>query len=221
MREFFNLHNIFFVIGGQGISYLEFCAVIFGLTSVFMASLARAVNYWIGFVYTALLFMMFLQKNLYTNMLLQPISLGINIYGLYRWTRPRKGEKNKKNQLLITFLNNKQRIMYLLFLVTVVLVWGFILTRLHLISDVFPPARSPYLDASVAGLMLTAQVLAAQKKWECWVFWVALNIGNVILYISAGLVFMPIVAAFFLAFNIIGVIHWKKEWEKQKSYVKY
>ena len=84
MKEFFNLHNIFFVIGGQGISYLEFCAVIFGLTSVFLASLARAVNYWIGFVYTALLFLMFLQKNLYTNMLLQPISLGINIYGLYR-----------------------------------------------------------------------------------------------------------------------------------------
>jgi len=55
MKEFFNLHNIFFVIGGQGISYLEFCAVIFGLTSVFLASLARAVNYWIGFVYTALL----------------------------------------------------------------------------------------------------------------------------------------------------------------------
>ena len=217
MKEFFNLLNIFFVIGGQGISYLEFCAVIFGLTSVFLASLARAVNYWIGFVYTALLFLMFLQKNLYTNMLLQPISLGINIYGLYRWTRPRKNEKNKKNQLQITFLTNKQRIMYLLFLVTVVLVWGFILTRLHLISDVFPPARSPYLDASVAGLMLTAQVLAAQKKWECWVFWVALNIGNVILYISAGLVFMPIVAAFFLAFNIIGVIHWKKEWEKQKQ----
>jgi nicotinamide mononucleotide transporter len=217
MKEFFNLRNIFFVIGGQGISYLEFCAVIFGLTSVFLASLARAVNYWIGFVYTALLFLMFLQKNLYTNMLLQPISLGINIYGLYRWTRPRKNEKNKKNQLQITFLTNKQRIMYLLFLVTVVLVWGFILTRLHLISDVFPPARSPYLDASVAGLMLTAQVLAAQKKWECWVFWVALNIGNVILYISAGLVFMPIVAAFFLAFNIIGVIHWKKEWEKQKQ----
>ena len=94
---------------------------------------------------------------------------------------------------------------------------GFILTRLHLISEAFPPARSPFLDASVAGLMLTAQVLAAQKKWECWVFWIALNIGNVILYISAGLVFMPIVAAFFLAFNVIGIIHWNREWKKQKQ----
>lgn len=217
MKEFFNLHNIFFVIGGQGISYLEFCAVLFGLTSVFMASLARAVNYWIGFVYTALLFMMFLQKNLYTNMLLQPISLAINIYGLYRWTQPRKDEKNTRNQLQITFLNNRQRLMYLVLLVSIVLVWGFILTRLHLISEAFPPARSPFLDASVAGLMLTAQVLAAQKKWECWVFWIALNIGNVILYISAGLVFMPIVAAFFLAFNVIGIIHWNREWKKQKQ----
>ncbi len=217
MKEYFNLDNVFFVVGGQGISYLEFCAVLFGLTSVFMASLARSINYWIGFIYSAILFMMFLQKNLYTNMLLQPVSVGINIYGLYRWTRPRKEEKNEQNELLITFLNNRQRLMYVFLLLGIVLVWGFILTRLHLISEVFPPARTPYLDASVAGLLLTAQILAAQKKWECWIFWAALNIGNIILYISAGLVFMPIVAVFFLAFNIIGIIHWKKEWEKQKQ----
>ena len=216
MKEFFNLYNIFFVIGGQGISYLEFFAVLFGLTSVLLASLARSINYWIGFVYTALLFMMFLQKNLYTNMLLQPVSLGMNIYGLYRWTRPRQDEKNKKNQLRITFLNNRQRVIYVFLLACIVLVWGFVLTKLHFISQAFPPARTPYLDSLVAGLMLMAQILAAQKKWECWIFWVALNIGNVILYVSAGLVFMPIVAVCYLALNIIGVFHWKKEWEKQK-----
>ena len=207
MKEFFNLHNVFFVIGGQGISYLEFFAVLFGLTSVLLASLARAINYWIGFVYTALLFMMFIQKNLYTNMLLQPVSIGILIYGLYKWTRPATGEKNGKYQLKISFLTPKQRIMHLVLLSVIVFIWGFILTR------------APYLDATVAGLMLMAQLLAARKKWESWIFWIVLNICNVILYISAGLVFMPIVAVCYLALNVIGIIHWKKEWKKQENYV--
>lgn len=219
MGAFFDLHNIFFTINGQGVSYLEFCAVIFGLTSVFLASLAKALNYWIGFVYSALLFIMFLQKNLYTNMLLQPVSIVILIYGLYKWTRPATGEKNGKNQLRISFLTPKQRIMHLVLLSVIVFIWGFILTRLHSLSDVFPPARAPYLDATVAGLMLMAQLLAARKKWESWIFWIVLNMCNVILYISAGLVFMPIVAVCYLALNVIGIIHWKKEWKKQENYV--
>ncbi len=219
MGAFFDLHNIFFTINGQCVSYLEFCAVIFGLTSVFLASLAKALNYWIGFVYSALLFLMFFQKNLYTNMLLQPVSIGILIYGLYKWTRPAAGEKNENNQLKISFLTPKQRIVYVVLLSVIVFIWGFILTRLHSISDVFPPARAPYLDATVAGLMLTAQLLAAKKKWESWILWIVLNVCNVILYISAGLVFMPIVAVCYLVLNVIGVIHWKKEWKKQENYV--
>ena len=51
------------------------------------------------------------------------------------------------------------------------------------------------------------------------IFWIVLNICNVILYISAGLVFMPIVAVCYLALNVIGIIHWKKEWKKQENYV--
>ncbi|HKM30530.1 MAG: nicotinamide mononucleotide transporter [Bacteroidales bacterium] len=217
MIEFLSLDNIFFTIGNQGISYLEFFGVLLGLTSVFLASLARAVNYWVGFVYAFVLFLMFLQKHLYTNMLLQPVSLGINIYGLYRWTRPGEGQKNSRNQLLTSFLSNRQRVRYVLLLVGFILFWGFFLTKLHLLWDVFPPARSPYLDASVAGLMLMAQILSAQKKWECWIFWILLNIGNVVMYILSGLVFMPIVAICFLVFNFVGLVHWKKEWEKHRE----
>ena len=217
MIEFLSLDNIFFTIGNQGISYLEFFGVLLGLTSVFLTSLARAVNYWVGFVYAFVLFLMFLQKHLYTNMLLQPVSLGINIYGLYRWTRPGEGQKNSRNQLLTSFLSNRQRVRYVLLLVGFILFWGFFLTKLHLLWDVFPPARSPYLDASVAGLMLMAQILSAQKKWECWIFWILLNIGNVVMYILSGLVFMPIVAICFLVFNFVGLVHWKKEWEKHRE----
>lgn len=217
MNGFFSIDNIFFTVGQQGISYLEFCAVLFGLSSVLLASFAKVINFYLSFVYSALLFMMFLQKHLYTNMLLQPIMLGICVFGIIRWSRPSENEKDAKNQLMITFLSNKVRLVYLLAMGLFIVLWGMLLQRIHTISSVFPAAQTPYLDAAVAGLMLCAQVLAAQKKWECWVCFLALNIGNVILYINAGLVFMPIVAFCYILFNVIGVIHWRKEWLKQKK----
>ncbi len=220
MDGIFSIERIFFTIGGQGISYLECCAVLFGLTSVLLASFAKVINFYLSFVYSGLLFMMFLQKHLYTNMLLQPVMLGICVFGIIRWSRPSDNEKNDKNQLMITFLSNKQRLIYLLSMGVFIVLWGMFLQRLHTFSQVFPPAQTPYLDAAVAGLMLCAQILAAQKKWECWVCFLALNIGNIILYLSADLVFMPIVAFCYILFNVIGVIHWRKEWLKQKEYVK-
>lgn len=217
MSEFFNIHNNFFVVAGQGISYLEFLAVLFGLSSVFLASMAKSLTFWLSIVYAILLFMMYVQKNLYTNMLLQPVLLGLCVYGLIKWTRPKEGQGNASNQLKITFLTNKQRVTYVVVMAAFIVGWGFFLTKLPAISDVFPPARSPFIDASVAGLLLLSQTLSAQKKWECWVVFIVLNILNVVMYAGAGLVFMPIVAVIYLVFNVIGIVHWRKEWRKQEA----
>lgn len=217
MNTFFSIDHILFTIGGQGVSYLEFLAVIFGLTSVFLCTMAKSINYWVGFVYTALLFLMFMQKHLYANTLLQPISLSVSIYGLYCWTHPRQGQADKKEQLKISFLSNKQRMGYVLLLVVIVVIWGTFLTKLPSLSSAFPQPESPYLDASVAAMMLTAQLLAARKKWENWLVWFVLNTCNIILYIRAGLTFMPIVAFCYNILSVIGIIHWRKEWKKQQT----
>ena len=71
---------------------IDLIAAAFGLTTVFLAGRNSRYNFYVGYVYTALLFLMFWQKNLYANLILQPISLGINIMGQYRWSQPKKGE---------------------------------------------------------------------------------------------------------------------------------
>ena len=63
---------------------IDLIAAAFGLTTVFLAGRNSRYNFYVGYVYTALLFLMFWQKNLYANLILQPISLGINIMGQYR-----------------------------------------------------------------------------------------------------------------------------------------
>ena len=211
----FSIDNIIFSIAGQGVSLLELIAVLSGLTCVFLATKGKVFNFWMGYLYNILLFCLFFQKHLYASMLIQPISLAINFIGHYRWTHPANNEKDKKDELKITILTNKQRLMFLLIVAVFTVGWGFFLSKLHLISSVFPAARQPYLDAFVAGFILLAQYLSAQKKIDCWGSWFVVNVTNVTLYITAGLAFMPLVSTAYLILAFFGFAMWRKQMKEQ------
>ena len=119
----FSIDNIIFSVGGQGVSLLEFVAVLSGLLCVFCATRGKVLNFWVGYLYNILLFVMFMQKHLYSSMLLQPISFAINFFGHYRWTHPKEGEKNKKSELKVSVLTNKERLMYLGIVALFTLCW--------------------------------------------------------------------------------------------------
>lgn len=213
----FSTDFILFSLGGIGVSLLELLSVVFGLACVYLAGRGKSYNYWFGYIYSVLLFVLFLQKHLYSSMLLQPISLTIAIYGHYRWTHPSEDELNQESELKVSVLNNKQRILHIAVLAAFALVWGaFVQWAGKTMPDLFPPATKPFLDAFVVATMLTAQYLSSQKKLDCWGAWLIVNTTNVILYISAGLVFMPIVSAAYLILAFFGFSSWRKQWRTQQ-----
>jgi nicotinamide mononucleotide transporter len=61
-----------------------------------------------------------------------------------------------------------------------------------------------------------AQILSAQKMLDCWYVWLAVNIINIILYLSAGLVFMPIVCVLYLANGIWSLWTWHRLYKNGK-----
>ena len=81
--------------------------------------------------------------------------------------------------------------------------------------EAFPPAAHPYIDALVTMTILLAQYLSARKKLECWYAWMVANLTNIVLYILAGLVFMPIVAACYLGLAFFGFASWRKTMKEQ------
>ncbi len=100
-----------FVIGGVPVLLIDLVTSVIGLTCVFLAGRNSRYNFWVGYLYTFLLFLMFWNKHLYASLLLQPISLGINILGHYRWTHPKEGEKSSEDNtaLKVTMLSWPQR----------------------------------------------------------------------------------------------------------------
>ena len=192
-------------------NWLDLVCSLLGLTCVFLAGRGSKYNFWVGYLYTIALFFLFLQKNLVASLLLQPVSLGINILGHYRWTHPKAGEASseKSGELKVTMLTWPERALTVVVVLVVAALWGWLLQRL------FPADPHPYLDSCVTILILVAQFLSAMKKWDCWVAWIIVNITQLILHLSVGNIFMPIVSALYLVNGIVSLVNWEKMYRRK------
>ena len=210
-------NTIIFELGGRPVLLIDLLTAIFGLTTVFLAGRNRKSNFYVGYMYTALLFFMFLQKNLYANLILQPISLGINIMGQYRWSHPKQTEESTSGDLKVSMLSWPQRITVVALVPTLALAWGWLMSMMgtRWFVGYFPANPLPYLDCCVTVLILTAQTLSALKKWDCWVAWLFVNVANLTLYLKAGLVFMPIVSSLYLVNGVWSLFSWYKLYRKE------
>ncbi len=219
IQEIFNIDYNLITIGSFHLSVIELFSVITGLFCVFLAGRNNKYNFWIGYVYCIFLFLLLAQKHLYSAMLLQPIAFIINILGHWRWTHPKQGEESKKDakELKITSLSLNKIIRYGIIVAILGVLWGIVLKNLgtYWAKDIFTPDPRPFFDAFLLIVTLLALYLSAQKKLECWYVWIAVNIINIIIYISAGLKFMPIVSCLYLLNAIWALITWTKLYKKE------
>ena len=214
MMEFVN--TVLFELGGRPVLLIDLLSAAVGLTVVFLAGRNNKYNFYVGYLYTALLFIMFWQKHLYANLILQPISLGINILGQYRWSHPRKGEETSSGDLKVTMLSWPWRAGVVALVLILALAWGWVMSQLGTkwFVGYFPANPLPYLDCVVTVLILTAQTLSALKKWDCWIAWLFVNVANLTLYLKAGLVFMPIVSCLYLINGVWSLFSWYRLYRK-------
>ena len=194
---------------------LDIIASVLGLTCVVLAGRNSKYNFWVGYLYTAALFLLFWNKNLYASLLLQPVSLAINVLGHWRWTHPKPSEQSVDDakSLKVSMLSWPARLICIVGACIVAGLWGLTLDKL------FPLDPHPYLDTLVTALILLAQLLSSLKKWECWLVWLVVNITQIILHLSVGNVFMPIVCALYLVNGIWSLVSWGKRYKREMQHV--
>ena len=206
------LQTVWFTLGADTpVLVIDVVTSVLGLTCVFLAGRNSKYNFWVGYLYTAALFLMFWNKNLYASLLLQPVSLAINILGHWRWTHPRPQEESSQDSraLKVSMLSWAQRGFVVLSVLLVAFLWGWTLDSL------FPADPHPYLDSCVTVLILMAQLLSALKKWDCWIAWLLVNVTQIILHLSVGHVFMPIVCGLYLVNGLWSLWTWMKLYRKK------
>ncbi|MBR3030353.1 MAG: nicotinamide mononucleotide transporter [Bacteroidales bacterium] len=210
MTDWIN-YSLFTLGNDYPVLLIDLIASVLGLTCVFLAGRNSKYNFWVGYLYTVALFLMFWNKNLYASLLLQPVSLAINILGHWRWTHPRQNEESSEDStaLKVSMLSWPERILCLLSVFIIAGLWGWTLNAL------FPDDPHPYLDSCVTVLILVAQLLSALKKWDCWIAWLLVNITQIFLHLSVGHVFMPIVCALYLVNGLWSLSTWSKLYKKK------
>ena len=204
------LDYILFEIAGRPVLLIDLLSSLLGLGCVFLAGRNSKYNFWVGYLYTSALFFLFWNRSLYASLLLQPVSLAINVLGHYRWTHPKATETSSQDSkaLRVSMMTPAERIMAVGLVLLVAFLWGWLLDRL------FPADPHPYLDSVVTALILLAQLLSSLKKWECWIVWLFVNITQIILHLSVGNVFMPIVCGLYLINGLWSLWTWVKLYRK-------
>lgn len=213
MHDIIN-YTLFTIGGDTPVLLIDLVTSVCGLACVVLAGRNSKYNFWVGYIYTVLLFLMFWNKHLYASLILQPVSLGINILGHYRWTHPRRDEESSQDHsaLKVTMLTWTQRLVAVVSVFVLALLWGKLLSLLgnRWFTGAFPADPVPYLDSCVTVLILVAQFLSALKKWDCWIAWLLVNVTQMWLHVSVGHVFMPIVCGLYLINGIVSLWNWSR-----------
>lgn len=182
----------------------DIIAAALGLVCVFLAGRGNKYNFHVRYLYLAVLFLLFRERDLLAFLMLQPVSLVINAVGHYRWTHPKEDEtsSDKAGELKVSTLSTVGRIITVAMVFVATAVWGMLLDRF------FPADPHPYLDSCLTILMLVAQTLNALKKWDCWVAWLVVNIVQLALHLIVGNICMSVVSALYLANSIVSIRQW-------------
>jgi nicotinamide mononucleotide transporter len=215
--HFFDIESIFFEIWGYSMSYLEFFGTVAGGIAVWLAARANIWSWPIGLINVTLFFFLFFQIQLYPDMFLQVFFFVTNIMGWWRWAHPKPEEEDKKNELRISFMPIKQLAVFSLIGILGTILMGAFASNLH---DWFPivfnqPSAFPYLDSFVTVMSIVATYLMIQKKVECWMIWIVVDVVATGLYFAKGIKFVGIEYLLFCFLAAFGLWKWIKEY---KSY---
>jgi nicotinamide mononucleotide transporter len=211
---FFDINNTFFEYWGYSMSYLEFFGTVAGFIAVGLSAKANVWSWPIGIINVTLFFFLFYQVQLYPDMFLQVFFFVTNLIGWWRWTHPQPVEEDRKKELKVSFMGLQQ----VLFLSGVGLIgtflFGTLASRLHewlplLFSK---PSAFPYLDSFVTVVSIITTFLMIQKKIECWILWIVVDMVATYLYFAKEIKFVGIEYLVFCFIAAFGLWNWIKEY---------
>ncbi|MEC9108426.1 MAG: nicotinamide riboside transporter PnuC [Bacteroidota bacterium] len=187
---------------------LEFFAFVFGIISVVYAKKENILVYPTGIICTVITIYLLYRAQYFGDMMMNIYYSIMSIYGWWNWSRI----KDNRYIVLITNTSKREYLTSAFFFFLTIAITFFVykmnLEILHI---------SNYIDIFTSGIFFTAMWLMANKKIECWIFWIIGDIITVPLYGYRGLGMLSLQYMIFLILAIQGYYEWKKTLNKQNQ----
>lgn len=205
--DFFRIDHILFTLWDYPVSYLEFFGMISGIVAVLLSSLANVWSWPIGIINVTLSYFLFFQVQLYPDMFLQVFFFVTNVVGWWRWTHPKKHEEDRKHELKVSFMNRKDIIIVSVTGLIGTMLMGLFAQNLH---EIFPalftkPSAAPFVDSFITVMSIVTTFYMIQKKIECWVIWLLVDIVATYIYFVRDIklyAFLYLIYCFIAAFAL-------------------
>jgi nicotinamide mononucleotide transporter len=209
----FSHQSIFFTVLGYPMSYLEFFGTAAGAVAVWLSAKENVWSWPIGLINVTLLFFLFFQVQLYPDMFLQVFFFVTNLLGWWRWTHPAKEEENRKHELKVTHIGLREWTLFSAIGGSGTLLFGLFASRLHQWwPNVFSQQSAfPFADSFVTVMSILATYLMVQKKVECWLVWMVVDIVACTLYFSKGINLLGLEYLVFCFIAAFGFWNWRKQ----------
>lgn len=219
MKNIFDVHTELFNLLGYSMSYIEFFGVLSGLVAVWLSAKAHIWSWPVGLINVVLAFFLYYQVQLYPDMFLQIFFFVTNIMGWWRWANPRPGEEDKKNELRVSYMKKSQLLVTVSIGIIGTIILGKLASHLH---DWFPvvfslPSAYPYVDSFIMVMSIVTTFYMIQKKIECWVIWIIVDLIATWLYYVKGVKFFSLEYLIFTGLASYGLWNWIREY---RSYAK-
>lgn len=185
-------------------SLMEVCAVVLAVAYVLLAVYQRSLCWIAAIASAALYIVIFWQVQLYLEAALQVIYIAMAIYGWFAWSRTPDAVETIRTWPL------RHHLVACLLLFTLSIATGAAMSE-------FTDAASPFVDAATTMSALLATWMVANKLLENWLYWIAIDIASVGLYLSRDLKLTAILFAGYVVLAGWGYLTWRKQWTKQLS----
>jgi nicotinamide mononucleotide transporter len=211
---YFDINNIFFKAWDYSVSHLEFWGLVSGIIAVLLSALANIWSWPIGIINIVLSFFLFYQVQLYPDMFLQVFFFITNVMGWWRWAHPKPFEEDRKHELKISFMKATVLIMVIIGGVAGTFLVGLFASNLHaLLPAVFTkPSASPYVDAFITVMSVMATLYMINKKIECWIIWILVDIIATYLYFTRGILLYALLYMIFTFIASFALWNWVREY---------
>ena len=157
---------------------LEAAGTLLGLANLWLTRQQNILCWPIGIACAICYAFVFYDAQLYSDLLLQVVYVGLQAYGWWRWARaPRK---QLTSTAAISTLNARGWGLWLSVTSVIGLTLGALMSR-------YTTADLPWGDACATAFSLVAQVLQARKVLDSWLIFIAANLIFIAIYLTKAL----------------------------------
>jgi nicotinamide mononucleotide transporter len=187
------------------VDWLEWCAVVTGIISVYLSVKQKISSWPIALVNVALYFEFFRETGFYSGMWLQAIYFVLSLYGWYEWLY---GGKNR-TELKVSRTTLREAVI-VAGLTALGAVVGAALVVRYTTNPTFP-----YLDSALTAASIAAQWMMTRKLLENWGVWIAVNLLYIGMFIATH--HTPTAALYigYVVLAVMGHMQWRRSYRAE------